>query len=336
MTFKKLPQTWGLGGIIGAGGNPVGRFAPELVAAALLVLAFALSAARVPAFRDVAYLFERSTLLTETGLLALALTPVIVAGQIDLSCTAILALAGVLAATMATRLGVPFGVALALCPVLGGVFGALNGWLVGYRKLPSLIVTIGTMALFRGVAQILAGDASIPVPESLRGLERITLPKTYFHVPMLVYLAVAVAVGIFLHRTVFGRWAYAVGTSAEAATYSGVPTKRVVFRLFVLSGAVAGLASALLLSRLGVARYDNARGAELDAITAVVLGGTSIFGGRGTIFGTMLALALVGIVQTGMGVAGVKAEEQVAAVGALLIGAILLGNFLSRKNNREN
>ena len=328
-TPRKLP-------IIGAGGSLLGRFTPELVAVALLVLALAVSAARVPAFRDIAYLFDRSTLLTETGLLALALTPIIVAGHIDLSCTAILALAGVLAATLATRFGVPFGVALALCPALGGVLGALNGWLVGVRKLPSLVVTIGTMALFRGVAQILAGDASIAVPKNLTGLEHVTIPKTYFHVPMLVYLVVAVAIGVFLHRTVFGRWTYAVGTSPEAATYSGVPTKQVVFRLFVLSGAIAGLASALLLSRLGVARYDNARGAELDAITAVVLGGTSIFGGRGTVIGTMLALALVGIVQTGMGVAGVKAEEQVAAVGALLIGALLLGNLLNRRSASSN
>jgi rhamnose transport system permease protein len=307
------------------------RFAPEAVAGGLLLLAFALSAALVPGFRDAGYLFDRSTLLTETGLLALALTPLIVAGHIDLSCTAILALVGVLAASLAAKLGVPFYLCLALCPAIGAGLGALNGWLVGKRGLPSLVVTIGTMALFRGCAQILAGDASLPVPESYQGVHHLTLPKTYFHLPMLIYLCLAVVLGLLLHRTVFGRWAYAVGTSPDAARYSGVPVSGVVFKLFVLSGAIAGLGAALLLSRLGVARYDNARGWELDAITAVVLGGTSIFGGRGTILGTVLALALVGIVQTGLGVAGVKAEVQVAAIGGLLILAILLGNLLRRR-----
>ncbi len=303
----------------------------EWVVGGLLLVAFAVSAALVPGFRDVAYLFDRSTLLTETGLLALALTPLIVAGHIDLSCTAILALVGVLAATLAARLGVPFGLCLVLCPALGAGLGALNGYLVGRRGLPSLVVTIGTMALFRGAAQILAGDNSISVPAAFQGIHHLTLPKTYFHVPMLIYLFLALGLGLMLHKTAFGRKIYAVGTSPEAARYSGVPVGSVVFRLFVLSGAVAGLGAALLLSRLGVARYDNARGWELDAITAVVLGGTSIFGGRGTIVGTVLALALVGIVQTGMGVAGIKAEVQVAAIGALLILAILLGNALRRR-----
>ncbi len=303
----------------------------EWVVGGLLLVAFAVSAALVPGFRDVAYLFDRSTLLTETGLLALALTPLIVAGHIDLSCTAILALVGVIAATLAARLGVPFGLCLVLCPALGAGLGALNGYLVGRRGLPSLVVTIGTMALFRGAAQILAGDSSISVPAAFQGIHHLTLPKTYFHVPMLIYLFLALALGTLLHKTAFGRKIYAVGTSPEAARYSGVPVGSVVFRLFVLSGTVAGLGAALLLSRLGVARYDNARGWELDAITAVVLGGTSIFGGRGTIVGTVLALALVGIVQTGLGVAGIKAEVQVAAIGALLIFAILLGNALRRR-----
>lgn len=306
-------------------------FLPETVAGVLLVVAFVLSAVLVPGFRDIGYLSDRSTLVTETGLLALALTPLIVAGHIDLSCTAILALVGVLAASLAAKLGLPFWLCLMLCPVLGGLLGALNGWLVGKRGLPSLVVTIGTMALFRGVAQILAGDASLPVPEAYQGIHHVTLPKTYFHLPMLVYLVLAVVIGLLLHKTVFGRQAYAVGTSPDAARYSGVPVGNVVFKLFVLSGAIAGLGAALLLSRLGVARYDNARGWELDAITAVVLGGTSIFGGRGTVLGTVLALALVGIVQTGLGVAGVKAEIQVAATGVLLIVAILLSNLLRRR-----
>ena len=144
-------------------------------------------------------------------------------------------------------------------------------------------MTLATMALYRGVAQILLGDQSLAMPGWFIGMERVTLPKTYIPLTLLFFIVSAVAFGILLQRTVFGRYSTAVGVNAEAARYSGVPAERIVTRLFTLSGVTAGIAALLLLSRLGVARYDHARGLELDVITAVVLGGTSIFGGRGTI-----------------------------------------------------
>jgi rhamnose transport system permease protein len=305
-------------------------FIPELVAVGLLIIAFIVSAAREPRFLDVAYLFDRSTLYTETALLAIALTLVIVAGHIDLSCTAILALVGAIVTTLHSK-GLPFLQCAALAPVLGGLLGAINGWLVAKRRLPSLVVTLGTMALFRGGAQILLGDHSLPVPEAFQHFEKLAIPRTYFHAPLFLTLGFAIAAGLLLHKAVFGRLVNAVGTNAEAARYSGVPVPGVLMKLFILSGAVAGIASLTLLSRLGVARFDHARGLELDAITAVVLGGTSIFGGRGTIFGSLAALMLIGVVQTGMGVAGVKAENQVTAIGILLLVAVLLANVTSRK-----
>jgi rhamnose transport system permease protein len=279
---------------------------------------------------DVAYLFDRSTLYTETALLAIALTLVIVAGHIDLSCTAILALVGAIVTTLYDRYHLPFGVCACLAPLLGGVFGAVNGYLVAYKRLPSLVVTLGTMALFRGGAQILLGDHSLSVPEAFQHVEKIYLPKTYFHLPLFLILVAAIIAGLALHKTVFGRYLYAIGTNTEAARYSGVPVPSLLFRLFVLSGAVAGICALTLLSRLGVARFDHARGLELDAITAVVLGGTSIFGGRGTIFGSLAALLLIGVVQTGMGVAGVKSEAQVTVIGILLLVAVLLANITSK------
>lgn len=305
-------------------------FIPEAVALGLLVLAFVISALREPKFLDVAYLFDRSTLYTETALLAVVLTLVIVAGHIDLSCTAILALVGALVTTLHSK-GLPFGLCAALAPVLGGLLGAINGYLVGKRRLPSLVVTLATMALFRGGAQILLGDHSLPVPESFQHFEKLGIPRTYFGAPLLLTLTFAVAAGLLLHKTVFGRSVNAIGTNVEAARYSGVAVPSVLMRLFVLSGAVAGIASLTLISRLGVARFDLAQGQELDAITAVVLGGTSIFGGRGTIFGSLAALLLIGVVQTGMGVAGVKSENQVTVIGVLLLVAVLLANLTSRK-----
>jgi rhamnose transport system permease protein len=307
------------------------RFGPETVAVLLLAIAFGLSAAREQRFLDAAYLFDRSTLVMETGLLALALTFVIVAGHIDLSCTAILALVAAVATALHHKAGVPIGVVALLAPVLGGLLGWVNGALVSRARLPSLVVTLATMALFRGIAQILLGDHSLSVPPAVQGIEKLTIPRTYFHLPLLIFVVSAVGFALVLHRTVFGRWTTAIGVNPEAARHAGIPVGRMVERLFVLSGVTAGVGAVLLVSRLGVARFDHARGLELDAITAVVLGGTSIFGGRGTVFGTVTALCLISVVQTGMGVAGVKTEMQIAAIGALLLGAILVSNLASRR-----
>ena len=302
------------------------RYAPELAAAGMVVVAFIFIALREPRFLDAAYLFDRSTLYTEVGLLALPMTLIIIAGHIDLSVTSILALVGAMIAALANKAGVPFGLLLFFAPVLGGILGGINGILTA-RGLPSLVVTLATMALYRGTAQILLGDQSLPVPPAFVGIDHLTIPHTYFPLPLVLIIAAAIGFGLLLHKTVWGRYLMVVGTNAEAAEYSGVPVKRVVSRLFVLSGAMAGLASLLLLSRLGVARYDHARGLELDIITAVVLGGTRIMGGRGTIFGSVAALLLIAIVQTGMGVSGVKSETQVTAIGLLLIAAVLVAKM---------
>jgi len=303
------------------------RFAPECAVVALLIVAFVFMAFREPRFLDAAYLFDRSTLYTEVGLLTLSMTLIIIAGHIDLSVTSILALVGAIIAVLNNKAGIPFGVLLPVAPLLGGILGWVNGFLVAKRGLPSLVVTLATMALYRGMAQILLGDQSLPVPPPFVGIDHVTIPHTYIPLPLVFLLVAAVGFGLFLHKRVWGRYVTVIGTSEEAARYSGVPTERVVSRLFVLSGVMAGIGSLLLLSRLGVARHDHARGLELDVITAVVLGGTRITGGRGTIFGSVAALLLIGVVQTGMGVAGVKSEIQVTAIGLLLIAAVLVAQI---------
>jgi rhamnose transport system permease protein len=310
------------------------RFGPEIVAVVLLLLAFGFSAFQEPRVLDAEYLFDRSTLYMEAGILALSMTFVIIAGHIDLSVTSILALVGAICTTLVSKYGLPPVAMIIVAPVVGGALGALNGLLVSKGKLPSLVVTLATMALFRGVAQILLGDHSLPMPKELVGIHKIQLPGTYFHIPMVLLGVLAVIAAAVLHRTVWGRWVTALGTNAEAARHAGIPTGKILIQLFTLSGVAAGIGSMLMLSRLGVARFDHARGLELDVITAVVLGGASIFGGRGTIVGTITALGLVGVVQTGMGVAGVKAEVQVAVIGLLLIVSVLFSNFTARKRGR--
>jgi rhamnose transport system permease protein len=302
---------------------------PELMVGALLVIAFVVCAALEPFFRDATYLLDRTSLFMEVGLMAVGMSFVIVGGHIDLSCASILALVGAVIAALSVRWHVPFFALMLAAPLLGAILGGVNGVLVSRLGLPSLVITLGTMAVYRGLAQVLIGDHSEPVPSWFVGIDRITIGDSPIAMPLVIFLSLAVVLGLVLHRTVFGRWIFAMGTNSEAAVYSGVPVQSVTISCFVLSGVLSAVAALMMMSRLGVARYDNAQGLELDVITAVVLGGTSIFGGRGTMIGTVLALFLIGVLQTGMGVANIKSEYQATANGGLLIFAVLASNGLA-------
>jgi rhamnose transport system permease protein len=190
------------------------------------------------------------------------------------------------------------------------------------------------MAVYRGIAQVLLGAASAKIPASFVGIDMQYLPG-HFPIPLVIMLVVALILGLVLHRTLFGRWVFSVGTNELVSFYAGLPVAAVKIGVFALSGLMAGIAALLMDSRLGVARFDHAKGLELDAITAVLLGGASIFGGRGSAFGTVLAVFLVAILRIGMGVANVKAEYQLAVVGTLLVVAVLSGNFMDRLTTRR-
>ncbi len=279
-------------------------------------------------FLDVRYLLDSSTLYVETGLLAIGMTFVIISGNIDLSVASMTALvACVSAKLMASGWSMPAGCAAGLG--LGLVLGGFNGIMVAKVKLPSFVVTLATMAVYRGIAQVLLGAESVKLPTSFIGLDMQHLPG-HIPVPLVVLLTVALILAIVLHRSLFGRWVIALGTNEEASYYAGLPTSTVKISVFCLSGLLAAVAALMMNSRLGVARFDDARGLELDAITAVVLGGASIFGGKGTMLGTVLALFLVAVIRIGMGVANVKAEYQLAVIGTLLVIAILAGNLSSK------
>jgi rhamnose transport system permease protein len=312
---------------------------PELMVALLLVIAFAFCAASEKPFRDSGYLLQRSSLYMEVGMMAIGMTFVIIGGHIDLSCASTVALVGAVVTTMSDphthiRIHVPFALMIVLAPLLGAALGAVNGLIVAWLGLPSLVVTLATMAVYRGLAQVLVGDHSLPVPAWFQGLEQMVTVAD-IPMPLVIFLSTALLLGLVLHRTVYGRWIFAMGTNADAARYAGVPVAGVTVSFFVISGLLSSLASLMMLSRLHIARWDHANGQELDVITAVVLGGASIFGGRGTMLGTVMALALVAVMQTGMGVASVPAQYQISANGGLLIFAVLASNglaWLRRKN----
>lgn len=301
---------------------------PEIVPAILLVFAFVAGAMQSKYFLDYRYILDSSVPYVETGLLALGMTFVIVSGNIDLSVASMTVLVACVTArfmesgwSIASSCGIGIG--------LGLLLGAINGVLVAKVKLPSFVVTLATMAAYRGIAQVLLGPTSAKVSPGFVGLDTQYLPG-HVPIPFALFLGMAVLAGVILHRTLFGRWVFAIGTNEVASYYSGIPTAAVKIGVFTFSGLMSAFAAFLLDSRLAVARFDHAQGLELDAITAVLLGGASIFGGRGTMLGTVLALFLIAVLRIGMGVANVKAEYQLVVIGALLIVAVLSGDVVAR------
>ncbi len=312
---------------------------PEFITVILLVLAFIAGSIMSPYFLDLEFLLNYTSLYIEVGIMALGMTFIIISANIDLSVASMLALVGSFAGVLYFDLSVPMGITIVLAFMLSAGLGSFNGLMVTRLKLPALAVTLATLALYRGIGQVLVGDDSRPMlawsreivfPEWFVSIHRVYIPGTPIPLPLVLFIVLAIVLGILLHKTTFGRWVYAIGTNEEAARYAGVPTQRVKMIIFALMGLLSGLAGLIMVSRLSVARYDHARGWELDVITAVVLGGTDIYGGRGTIFGTVVAFLLIIFLRTGMGVANVKAESQLAVIGTLLIVSILVSNLTKR------
>jgi rhamnose transport system permease protein len=294
-----------------------------IVPAILVVIAAIVGSRLSPHFLQVEYLLDSSTLYVETALLALAMTFIIISGNIDLSVGSNVVLTACLTAKLMQG-GMGTGVAVLAACVIGTLLGTINGLLVAKLKLPSFLVTLGTMATYRGAAQAMMGPSSVKLPPAFHGIDQALFAGIPW--PVVVFFGFAVLAGLLLHGTVFGRWVFALGTNESAATYSAVPVDRVKISVFALSGLMAGVGALLLDSRLAVARFDLAQGWELDAITIAVVGGCAIKGGRGSIFGTVLATVLLMLMKTAMGVANVKAEYQLTVIGALLILTVLAGN----------
>ncbi|OUM98487.1 MAG: hypothetical protein BAA04_08485 [Firmicutes bacterium ZCTH02-B6] len=296
----------------------------ELLLVILLAGSMAFSASLSPYFLTVTTLFDMTSQFMEIGLMSLAMTLVIILGQIDLSVASILALVGVVLGLL-NEGGVALGFAIPAVLALATLLGLVNGWLAVTFRLPALVVTLGTMALYRGIGQILLGDRSTyGFPGWFVSIDFRYIPGTPVPLPLVIFATFAVLFYVLLHRTTFGRLVYAVGSNAEACRFSGIAVDRLQVLVFGLSGLMAGIAGLMMTSRFASARWDMANGLELDVITTVVLGGTSIFGGRGTIVGTVLALFVMGTLRYGMGLANVLPQNQSVVIGLLLIVAIFV------------
>ena len=303
---------------------PNGEWVLLLVLAAETVFFSAVA----PNFFTLGNFFEMTRFSVELGLLAVALTPVIVSGGIDLSVGSMMGLAAVTfgAAYQVWQLPLPLAVACAIA--VGCAGGALNAVLIAKLRLPALIVTLGTLSLFRGIAEGVT-EAAVNYTGFPAGF--LFLGQGYLGgvVPtqLPVFVLIVVAYVVLLHRSVIGRALYAIGFSMEGARYAAIPVVRRVGLVYVLSGLIASVAAVIYVAHLGQARSDAGRGYELDAITAVVLGGTSVFGGRGTLGGTVLGLIALTVLQTGLHLAAWPSELTGVLTGALLLATIAADRY---------
>lgn len=292
----------------------------ELLLVALLAAEVVLFAAIGKNFSTAANALEIVRLGVEVGLVALALTPVIVSGGIDLSVGSLMGLSAVVFGMLWRDAHLPIPLAAVATLLLGSLAGLLNGGLITRLRLPPLIVTLGTFSLFRGLAEGMT-----------RGVENYTsFPGSFlfwgqgymlFGIPTQLPLFVMAAAAFWwlLHQTATGRALYAIGLSPEGARYAGIPVERKLLLVYLLSGLIASAAAIIYVAHLGQAKADAGTGYELMAITAVVLGGTSIFGGRGTVHGTLLGLFAIVVLQNGLRLAALPAE-----LAGILIGGVLL------------
>ena len=305
----------------------------ESILAGLLAVEVAYFAATGSNFLTAANAFEIARAGVEIGLLSLAMTAVILTGGIDLSVGSLLGLAAVLMGAAGRGGGLPMGLAALVAVAVGLAGGALNALLVARLGVPPLIVTLGTFSLFRGLAEGWTGGVrnytDFPAAFLFLGQGRLPggLPA---QLPLL--LVAAVFFWLLLHRTGVGRGLRAIGFSPEGARYAGIPVARRLAFVYLLSGLMAGLAAVVYAARLGQAKADAGTGFELTAITAVVLGGTSIFGGRGTVHGTLLGLSALAVLQNGLRLADLPAELAGILTGLLLIVAIGAGRVLSARS----
>ncbi|KQZ13225.1 MULTISPECIES: ABC transporter permease [unclassified Mesorhizobium] len=299
-----------------------------LLVAVLIVLSF-----QSDRFFTVSNLLNQGRLMTEIGLIAIAMTFVIATGGIDLSVGSILGLTAILTGVFWQNVGMPLAVAACAAIAVGSFAGFCNGLIITRFNVPPLIATLATLALYRGLAEGISQARSVRgYPEWFYVLgqgEVLGVPTQLW-----ILLLAAVLASIILAYTRWGRTVYAIGSNEVASRFSGLSVEHTKLALYTASGFAAALAGVIFVSRVSTTRSDMGTGIELDAITAVVLGGTSIFGGRGTILGTVIGLCLIQALKNGLSLAGVKGDGTIMLIGAVLILAILASNLFERSGTR--
>jgi len=261
----------------------------------------------------------------EIAIMALPLLLIVMVGEIDLSVASMLGLSGAVMGNLFQH-GASVWVAMLVALIVGVVGGTLNGFLVAIIGLPSIAVTIGTLTLFRGLAEIvLMNPTTAQLPTSFTNVGASPLAGQVSD-SLAIFLVLALICGVVLHATPLGRSLYAIGLQPEAAAFAGIRVKRITFRLYVLSGVLCAFAGILFTLKNASASYSAGAGLELNVVAVVLFGGVSIFGGRGTVLGVVLAVVVVGALQQALTQVGVKAEVQNVVTGTLLLLSVVVPN----------
>jgi rhamnose transport system permease protein len=305
--------------------SPLQRFSTswELLLLGVAVAVFILNSFASPYFLDPWNLSDATFNFTEKAMIAFAMALLIISGEIDLSVASIIALAST-AMGFAVQLGADTPLLILIGLGVGLACGAFNGLLVTGIGLPSIVVTIGTMSLFRGISYIVLGDKAYtgyPSDFAFFGQGYVWWVISF---ELVLFALMAIVFAIILHRTNFGRAVYAIGNNPVGALFSGIRVPRVKFTLFLLTGLMSGVAAICLTSRLGATRPSIAFGWELEVVTMVVLGGVNILGGSGSIPGVVIAAFVMGMVTFGFGLLNVPGIVMSIFIGLLLIAVIAL------------
>lgn len=304
----------------------------EAVLVAILVCVAVAMSALSPRFLTAYNLLQMTRHFVEIGLIALPMTLVIITGGIDLSVGSTLGLSAVVLGHCWRHWHTSIWACAAVSVLAGAAAGAANGAMVAWARIPPLIVTLATLAIYRGLALgISQAQPVFDYPEAFYVMGQGYVGPV--PVQFLIFTAAAVAVGCLLALTKYGRAIYAIGASEEAARLSGTPVGTAKLLLYMFSGLMSGLAAVIYVSRVSTAKADAGLGYELDVISAVVLGGTSVAGGEGSVLGTVLGLLIISALRNGLTLAGNPAEIQAVVIGCLLITAVGLDSVLRRRRS---
>ncbi|MEN0072165.1 MAG: ABC transporter permease [Propionicimonas sp.] len=307
----------------------------EMAIVALLVLTWLVASLMIPYFADRLTVYNLLRDMFATLIIALPMALVMITGDIDISVGSMVGLSCSLLGLLYS-FGVPFELAMVLVLVVGAGGGLMNGLLVTKIGLPALAVTIGTMALFRGIAVGLLGTSTITeFPEGWTNLTKYEIGQTGLPFIVVVFLVLLAVFVYLLHFSAFGRGIYAIGLNSEAAAFSGVNSDRTRTILFVLAGTMSALGGIYWTLLRGTARGDVGDGLELQVIAAVVLGGVSVFGGVGALYGVVAGVLLIGTLSSALRLVGVTAEVIKIITGVLLIGSVVAGSLITWVQNRR-
>ena len=300
----------------------------------LVVVVASLLSENFLTFTNIANLFQQAAVV---GVVAVGMTFVILTGNIDLSVGSVVAFCGMIVAVLLVA-GHPPAVAVLVTLAAGTLAGAAMGAISAYAGVPSFIVTLAGLVSFRGLTYLLTDGVPVsglpPAFSAISSTMIPVLPGFNLSSMGLIFVLMGLAAALLLRFTVFGEYVYATGGNPEAARLSGIPTRRIIVSVFAMSGLASALAGILLTARLRIGQPTAAQGLELDAIAAVVLGGTSLFGGRGSVIGTVFAVMLLQVLRNIFNLLGLGSFYQMTATGIIIIAAVLLNRFLDFRKGR--